>query len=164
MRLPALILVLSVVLSSRAETLQSHFDRTDGTLPLLDLEKIPWALAQIESGHLKNPDAAHGLAGEVSRFQILPGVWRSYSRSKNYSDPKVAWQVAHQILRDRQQWFILATGRAPTPFDLYVLWNKPGLYERVQFNRRRVPQRLRDVAERFENLVSDASDLKLTQK
>ena len=131
---------------------------------LLEQESVQWALAQIESGHFKNPDTTQGPSGEVSRFQIMPGVWKDYSRSKKYSDPNVAWRVAHRILQDRQGWFVTATGRLPSPFDLYIMWNKPGLYDRLDFNRKRLPHRLRDVAERFENLVLEMSQLKLTSK
>ncbi len=164
MRLSAFILVVSIAFSLRAGTLSNLQDVPDGTISILLQEKISWALAQIESGHLKNPDEAQGLSGEVSRFQILPEVWKSYSRSKSYSDPRVAWHVARQILKDREDWFIAATGHPPTAFDLYVMWNKPGLYERLEFNRKRVPYRLRDVAERFENLVHDRSDLRVSLK
>jgi hypothetical protein len=89
----------------------------------------------------------------VSRFQILPHVWKSYSRSRKYSNPEIAWNVAFQILRDRQAWFVRTAGRAPTAFDLYVIWNKPNLYERLEFKPTRLPARVRDAAYRFENLV-----------
>ena len=109
--------------------------------------------SQIESGHFENPDQARGSSGEVSRFQIMPEVWRSYTKSRNYTNPGVAWNVAFRILKERQAWFIRRTGRHPSAFDLYVMWNKPGLYERVDFNRGRLPKQLREVANRFENLV-----------
>lgn len=114
---------------------------------------LRWALASIESGHLKNPDHAQGAAGEVSRFQILPRIWRQYSASRDYKNPQTAWIVAQRILQDRQDWFYRATGRQPSPFDLYVMWNKPSVYERVNFDRRKLPDSVRARASRFENLV-----------
>ena len=127
---------------------------TSVEISILGTAPIRWALAQIESGHFDNPDQARGSSGEVSRFQIMPEVWRSYTKSRNYTNPGVAWNVAHRILKEREAWFIRGTGRHPGPFDLYVMWNKPGLYERVDFNRGRLPKQLREVANRFENLVS----------
>lgn len=114
---------------------------------------VRWALASIESGHLKRPDHAQGAAGEVSRFQILPKVWRQYSSSRDYTNPATAWSVAQRILRDRQIWFVRATGRQPTAFDLYVMWNKPSLYARMNFDADRLPRSIRSRATRFENLV-----------
>lgn len=150
-----------------AVALQAAANRPDEKTASLSREArgpIEWALAQIESGHLKNPDQARGTSGEVSRFQIMPKVWKSYSRSRNYSNPEVAWSVARRILQDRQAWFTSATGREPAPFDLYVMWNKPGLYERAAYNRKRLPRSLTDVAKRFETLVSGEHVMKLTSR
>lgn len=119
----------------------------------LDEGIVRRALGDIESGHLKHPDLAKGRSGEVSRFQIMPYVWRQYSRSANYSNPVEAWQVARQVLKERGRWFLRVTGRTATAFDVYVLWNKPGIYERVGFDRSRLPLQVRDRALRFENLV-----------
>lgn len=123
------------------------------TSMVLNPDTIRWALAQVESGHLKNQDAAKGASGEISRFQIMPKIWKDYSRSRNFKNPTIAWSVAFRILRDRHSWFISSTGREPTPFDLYVMWNKPGLYGRLGFDPQKLPRRLRDVATRFSNLV-----------
>ena len=117
-----------------------------------DERAIRQALAQIETGHSSKPDYIKGSSGEISRFQILPSVWSAYSASKNYSDPEVAWSVARQILLERATEFQSDTGRDPTPFDLYALWNKPELYEKVRHNPRRLPKKLQVVATRFENL------------
>lgn len=122
-------------------------------ISILGTAPIQWALAQIESGHFENPDKARGSSGEVSRFQIMPDVWKSYTKSRNYSHPGIAWSVAVRILKEREAWFIRGTGRRPSAFDLYVMWNKPGLYERLDFNRGRLPKQLRELAGRFENLV-----------
>ena len=117
-----------------------------------DESAIRLALAQIESGHVTNPDFKKGGSGEISRFQIMPRVWSAYSRSPLYSNPEVAWTVARQILVERTADFEKDTGRDPTPFDLYVLWNKPELYAKAHYNPARLPKKLRTVATRFENL------------
>jgi hypothetical protein len=102
-------------------------------------------------------DQKRGSAGEVSRFQILPRIWRDYSHSRDYSDPNLAWTVAQKILDDRAQWYRQATGREPTTFDLYVMWNAPGHYEHVNFERKRVRRVISEKAERFTNLVESCS-------
>jgi hypothetical protein len=118
--------------------------------PPLDAKRL-YALGMIETG---NNDWVVGSAGEVSRYQLMPSVWKSYSRSSNYQDPGVSLQVA------RQHWFYLAsyfqekTGRAPTDFDMYVLWNtKFGYYAHHNFSKRQLAPVVRDRAERFVNLV-----------
>ena len=123
------------------------------TWSIEDEVTIQRALAQIESGHCKFPDVVRGASGEVSRFQIMPNIWKKYTRSNNFTNPGVAWSVAYKILKNRYSQFVRATGRQPTAFDLYAMWNKPGLYAEVDFAPHRLPTRLRDVARRFENLV-----------
>jgi hypothetical protein len=102
------------------------------------------ALGQIESG---DNDKAHGKAGEVSRYQIRPTLWAIYSKSKNYTDPNEAWEVASQILGVRIYAFAKANNRPPTPFEIYVLWNAPAQIARPS---RVVSER----ATRFENLIN----------
>ena len=145
--------ILCLGLPGRAANVSDPAPEADVSYSILATAPIQWALAQIESGHYRNPDNVKGSSGEISRFQIMPEVWRSYTRSRKYSNPEVAWTVAQQILTERESWFVRATGRRPSAFDLYVMWNKPGLYERVDFDPVRLPPRLRDVANRFENLV-----------
>ena len=110
------------------------------------------ALAAIETGHASNPDFARGSSGEVSRYQIMPQVWKAYSESRQYSNPELAWAVARQILIERSHDFSKEAGREPTPFDLYVLWNKPELYAKAGHVPRKLPKRLQARAGRFENL------------
>ena len=113
---------------------------------LNDLE----ALSLIESG---NNDAAVGGAGEVSRYQILPKVWRGYTRSRDYRNSWLAGDVARRHLVVLEQSFLNHTGRKPADFDLYVLWNA-GLeyYRRHDFSPSRVHRIIRDRAARFANL------------
>src|SRR4051812_33425872 len=84
---------------------------TTNNLPLDS--KHHFALGMIETG---NNDREVGKAGEVSRYQILPSVWKAYSNSREYQNPEVSLQVA------RQHWIYLATyfkqqaGHEPSDF------------------------------------------------
>ena len=142
MRLLKFIVLLCLGWHIRAAIVSAPAPETSLGISVLSAAPIQWALAQIESGHFKRPDTAKGFSGEVSRFQIMPQVWKSYTKSRNYSNPGVAWSVARQILKEREMWFVRATGRRPSAFDLYVMWNRPGLYERVDFNPGRLPQKV----------------------
>src|SRR5579871_6409501 len=88
--------------------------RAEVTFPALDAKHL-FALGMIETG---NNDWMIGSAGEVSRYQLMPSVWKSYSKSSDYQNPQVSLQVA------RQHWFYLAsyfkdkTGRMPDDFDM----------------------------------------------
>jgi hypothetical protein len=114
------------------------------------------ALAMIETGATSPAagDADHvvGGSGEISRFQIMPSVWKSYTRSRRHTDPEVAWNVTRRILADRVGSFEKATGRAPEPVEVYLLWNKPGHFEGVGYRLDKVSKTYRDRAERFQNL------------
>jgi hypothetical protein len=81
------------------------------------------ALALIESGQ---DDRVVGAAGEVSRYQIKPGVWRRYAPSAtDWRDPTTALAVARRAMRDRVAAFEHTHLRRPTDFEFYVLWNAP---------------------------------------
>ncbi|MBI3414270.1 MAG: hypothetical protein HY043_02945 [Verrucomicrobia bacterium] len=115
------------------------------------------SLAMFESG-ARQPqrcaaDRVRGSSGEVSRFQIMPEVWRRYTRSRDYENPDVAWAVAERILQDRRQWFLAATNREPSALELYLLWNKPGHFNAAHFSSQRVHPHFKERAERFANLV-----------
>jgi hypothetical protein len=103
------------------------------------------ALSQVESG---DNDSAVGAAGEVSRYQVKPELWR------HYAAPRLSWQaatdalaVAQKIMKDRCAEFEHSYKRQPTDFEFYVLWNAPA---QVGGPAKAVRQR----AERFSNLVS----------
>lgn len=116
------------------------------------------ALGMIESG---NDDSARGPAGEISRFQIQPFVWRRYSTSANFSDQATAAEVARLHWNFLAEYFRRQAGRTAADFDLYVLWNTPwGYYEARGFSRERLPAEIRDRAERFVNLVNREQRLK----
>ncbi len=115
-------------------------------------DKQLFALGMIESG---NRDRSIGGAGEVSRYQIIPAVWKSYSASSEYADPQISVQVA------RQHWIYLAkyfkekTGRNPDNFDMYVLWNtKFGYYAGKKFSQQDISHVIQNRAERYVNLVN----------
>jgi len=124
-------------------------------------------LAEFETGALKpGPCAADRVVGsrnEVSRFQILPGVWRQYSSSRNYHDPQTAWNVANRILTDREQAFREATKRDWDFVDIYLMWNAPGLYRRANWNRAKVSRTVLERARRFANLMEERSRIYAAQ-
>ena len=108
------------------------------------------AISMIESG---NNDHAIGGAGEVSRYQIKPKVWQAFTNLNAYQNQKVSCWVASQYLSFLENAFQKGTGRAPSDFDLYVLWNAGyHYYAKLGFSARRVGPVIRERAERFVNL------------
>lgn len=108
------------------------------------------ALSMIETG---NDDSAVGRAGEVSRFQIRPRIWRQYTQSRDYGNRRVASTVAQQHLTYLEEFFRARAGREATDFDIYVLWNAgPTYYERAGFLPERVNRAVRERAQRYLNL------------
>jgi len=104
----------------------------------------------IETG---NNDRARGSAGEVSRYQLLPKVWKCYTSSVAYQDPDVSSRVARQHLDYLESWFQSQAGRPATDFELYVLWNAgPAYFARKAFRAAAVNPVIRERARRFVNL------------
>lgn len=101
-------------------------------------------------------DLKRGTRGEVSRFQILPQIWKDYSKSRDYTNPYTAREVARKILIDRDKWFRDSTGHPPTNFDLYVMWNAPGHYASVGFKKKKLHPEISEKAQRFANLVESS--------
>jgi hypothetical protein len=97
------------------------------------------ALAMLESG---GNDHAIGRAGEVSRYQISPGLWPG----GNPLDADVALSNAQHIMTSRTAAFEKSHGRAPDDFEFYVLWNAPA---QINHPHRIVAERAR----RFANLM-----------
>ena len=119
-------------------------------IALLDRRR-QFALGMIETG---NQDDEIGRAGEVSRYQIMPSVWKHYSGSSRYQNPEVSLEVA------RQHWTALCSSfkqlahREPSDFDIYVLWNtRHGYYASKGFDPARLHPVVRDRARRFVNLL-----------
>src|SRR5256885_12645318 len=128
------------------------------TVPSLQALPLSDALAMFESGATQpnrcGADRKRGNNGEVSRYQIMPAVWRQYSRTFEFEDPKAAWSVAECILTSRMQWFRDSTRRDPTSLEIYLLWNKPGHFKAVNFEVKRVNARYKERAQRFANLCA----------
>ena len=109
------------------------------------------ALGMLETG---NRDDEIGGRGEISRYQIMPSVWRQYSHSLNYRNPDVSFAVAQKHWAHLYTGFIRQTHREPTDFDMYVLWNTHyGYYASKGFEPARLSPSVRDRAQRFVNLV-----------
>lgn len=125
------------------------------TCPAMPLRQ---SLAMFETGATswrKGPaDYVRGGSGEVSRFQIMPDVWRRYTRSREYDNPEVAWNVAQRIIADRTADFRRATGREPNGLELYLLWNKPGHFATAGYQAARVKTDYHSRAQRFANLLA----------
>src|SRR5690242_7830362 len=103
------------------------------------------ALSQIET---RDNDNAVGAAGEISRYQVKPGLWRRYARSDaDWKNPAIALAAAQQIMRERCAGFDRSFNRTPTDFEFYVLWNAPAQIERPR-------KAVRERAQRFCALVS----------
>jgi len=115
------------------------------------------SLAMIETGatsHRKGKwDYTRGGSGEISRFQIMPDVWRRYTKSRNWTNPDIAWSVARRILDDRVKEFRRKVGRDPDPVELYLLWNKPGHFAANDYKFYLVKRAYLQRAKRFANLV-----------
>jgi hypothetical protein len=104
------------------------------------------ALSQIESG---DRDAARGVAGEVSRYQIKPRIWRRYaSPGAEWTKREDALAVAQTVMKKRCADFERSTQRSPTDFEFYILWNAPAQVGKPG-------KAVRERAERFCNLVTD---------
>jgi hypothetical protein len=108
------------------------------------------ALSLIESG---GNDRAIGGAGEVSRYQILPKVWRFYSQSSNYRSQWLSTEVARRHMETIHQAYVRLNGHPADDFDLYVMWNAGiDYYRRMGFDPQRVHRVIRERANRFVNL------------
>ena len=108
------------------------------------------AISMIETA---DRDAIVGRAGERSRYQIMPAVWKSYTASRDYANPEVARAIAERHLTMLEETYRKATGCEPSNFDLYVLWNAgPTYYAKIGFNPQRVSQSVRERAQRYVNL------------
>lgn len=103
------------------------------------------ALSQIET---RDNDNAIGAAGEISRYQVKPRLWRRYTRSDaDWKNPTVALTAAQRIMKDRCVHFERSYNRQPTDFEFYILWNAPAQVDRPR-------KAVRERAERFCRLVS----------
>ncbi len=114
-------------------------------------ERRLFALSMIETG---GDDQEIGRAGEVSRYQIMPSVWRHYSESQRYHDPETSSEVAQQHWTALYNGFKQQAGCEPSDFDMYVLWNTHyGYYAKRGFKPERLNAVVRERAQRFVNLI-----------
>jgi len=129
-------------------------NRVAGSPSVLD-HRRQFALGMIETG---NDDSEIGRAGEVSRYQIMPSVWRQYSTSRSYRDPATALEVAQQYWSTLYSRFKHQAHREPTDFDMYVLWNTHyGYYANRGLDPEKLGPKVRDRAQRFVNLTEDVA-------
>jgi hypothetical protein len=120
------------------------------------------AISLIETA---DKDGVVGQKGEVSRYQILPRVWRTYTASAAYQDPKVARRVAGRHVSQLEGYFLQKTGRPVSDFDLYVMWNAgPAYYARRGFSPDRVAPLIKERAQRFVNLREMNLNLQATSE
>jgi hypothetical protein len=121
------------------------------------------ALGQIETGANRSEqcaaDSARGPAGEISRYQLLPSVWRAYGGG-DPTDPAHAWDVAALVIHDRCEAFESAVRRQPTARELYALWTAPGQFAKRNYDWQRLSPAVRERSQRFANLmeVKNAND------
>ena len=109
------------------------------------------ALGEIESG---NDDLAIGAAGEITRYQILPNIWKLYDPDMSRtSDVNYAGEITVKILQHRHGKFTEAMKRQPNTKELYALWNAPGIFANIGYDYDRLPAIIKDRCERFGNLV-----------
>ncbi len=147
--LPALPPV-SVAVSKPSVVVAKAETPATGSTGVLD-RRHQFALGMLETG---NHDSEIGGAGEVSRYQIMPSVWRCYSDSRSYRNPQVALEVARLHWAALHDCFKQQAGREPTDFDMYVLWNTHhGYYSGRNFDPARLAPVVRDRAQRYVNLV-----------
>lgn len=110
-----------------------------------------WALGEVESG---SNDRAVGRAGEVSRYQILPGVWRKYSRSRDYGHASAS-PVARRHLAWLGRQYKTYCHREATLIDLACMWQVGFAgYRRHQFSPDLIGISQRDRARRIMNLIA----------
>ncbi len=134
----------AVLRAGRALAVLVLISATCHALPLRE------ALSQIESG---GNDHAIGRANEISRFQILPSVWREHTASRNYHNESVAWTVAQRIIKPRQEAFSRAMRREPLPREVYCLWHRPGRFASEGYMVSRMSGSVQARAKRFANLI-----------
>lgn len=121
------------------------------------LENYYWlrALGQIETGV---DDKVIGKNGEVSRFQILPRVWKELGlfpfTKINWQDPNKAAQVAELLIKRNELWFKESTARKLDAVDAYIMWNAGfSYYKKRGLEKKNVSKRVLERAKRYDNLL-----------
>lgn len=124
----------------------------------IKLENHEWlkALGQIETGM---DDKAIGKNGEVSRYQILPRVWKELGlfplTKENWENPNKAAQVAEMLIKRNERWFRECSSKTLDAVDAYIMWNAGFTYYKKRgFNKLNVSKRILNRAKRYENLLA----------
>lgn len=119
------------------------------------------AIAMVESGI---DDRAKGRYGEISRYQILPATWDVYSTlpKSQAVDPAMATEVAFSISMGIQQYWIRRYQYGKyvelQPKYFYVMWHRgTGYWTKYNGAYSKMPKRIRQRAERFENVYKELS-------
>lgn len=106
------------------------------------------ALAHVESG---NKMRAVGKAGERTAWQIMPATWKQYAPAGHKMSSRAdACDVALIIYCDNGNRFVETTGKIPTNFDVYAMWNLGfNGYKRRGFNIDKCPAITRRAAMKY---------------
>lgn len=119
------------------------------TIASPNLELYLDAISELESN---DRDNVIGTAGEVSRYQILPAVWRAATQlpiERAACRKGTARAVARKILISRLREFERRYERSPGAREIWLLWNAPALvYDKLPIDTRRL-----GIAERFDVIV-----------
>lgn len=108
-----------------------------------------------------NNDFAVGKRGEVSRYQVMPQIWRMATLSRNWRSPAIANSVACKIIRERWTWFKNGTKREPTPQEFYAMWNAPGLFMVRSYRLESMPPEIQERCERFARTLQKVESQKV---
>lgn len=104
------------------------------------------ALSMLETG---GNDYVVGRAGEISRYQVRTSVWRSVTKSRQYTNPETAREVVARVMERRMRAFDAVKGHKPNDFEYYALWNAP-----EQALSGRISQKVAARCRRFCNLCA----------
>lgn len=115
------------------------------------------ALSHIES---RGNDAAVGKAGEVTRYQICPKLWKESllgfkTLVARPQDDRVARLVASDIWHKRVIAFTLKHNRQPDLEELYLLWHRPARVLKPKPVERKRARAFAEVYRKIENIVHD---------
>jgi hypothetical protein len=114
------------------------------------------ALGEFETGakgnHLQKADFKVGKHKEVSRYQILPRIWKIYAKKYDPKNPEIARTITIRILNERINLFYSKTGRVPQPEEIYALWNAPTNLFKANYNFRLLSKVVKERSLRYKNL------------
>jgi hypothetical protein len=115
----------------------------------IEAPRLMSALSLIESG---DNDRAVGKAGEVSRYQIMPNVWRAYGGG-NPKNSVEAKRIATKIMAARIAKFEAQHSRQPSMVEVYALWRSPARAMELKLSAA-----VRECGHRFSNLVNEPQE------